>query len=86
MVSYNLATPEEVEKLREVMGDMGLAERTGVTRFYDKTPEGTVALAAWGVSDTIQGVDAERIRTFFEHYAGTGPEGNIPCVDSGVMP
>ena len=87
VVSYNLTTPKEVEQLREVMGSIGLAERTGVARFYDRIPEGTVALAAWGVSDTMTGIDAERIATFFEHYAGTlGSEGNIPCVNSGVMP
>jgi len=87
VVSYNLTTPQEVEQLREVVGSIGLAERTGVARFYDKIPQGTVALAAWGVSDTMTGIDAEQIATFFEHYAGTlGPEGNIPCVNSGVMP
>ena len=87
VVSYNLATPEEVEQLREVVGSIGLAKRTGVARSYDKIPVGSVALAAWGVSDTMTGIDAERIANFFEHYAGTlGPEGNIPCVNSGVMP
>lgn len=87
VVSYNLTTPKEVEQLREVVGSIGLAERTGVARLYNKIPEGTVALAAWGVSDTMTGIDEERIATFFENYAGTlGPEGNIPCVNSGVMP
>ena len=69
------------------MGSIRLAERAGVTRLYEKIPEGTVALSAWGVSDTMEGIDGERITTFFEHYAGTlGPEGNIPCFNSGVMP
>ena len=87
VVSYNLTTPEEVKELREVMGSVGLAEVHGVTRFYDKIEPGTVALSAWGVSDTMTGIDEERINKFFETYGGTlGPEGNIPCLNSGVMP
>ena len=87
VVSYNLTTPEEVKELREVMGSVGLAGVHGVTRFYDKIEPGTVALSAWGVSDTMTGIDEERINKFFETYGGTlGPEGNIPCLNSGVMP
>ena len=87
VVSYNLTTPEEVKELREVMGSVGLAGVLGVTRFYDKIELGTVALSAWGVSDTMTGIDEERINKFFETYGGTlGPEGNIPCLNSGVMP
>ncbi len=87
VLSYNLATSDEIEQLRNVMGRIDLAGRTGVSRFYEKIPEGTVALSAWGVSDTMDGIDEERINTFFDHYAGTlGPEGNIPCQNSGVMP
>jgi hypothetical protein len=87
VVSYNLTTPEEVDELREVMGSVGLAGVHGVTRFYDKMEPGTVALSAWGVSDTMTGIDEDRINTFFKTYGGTlGPEGNIPCLNSGAMP
>ncbi len=87
VVSYNLTSPEEVEQLRDVMDGIGLAQVLGVTRFYDKIPEGTVALSAWGVLDTMEGIDEDRIKTFFESYAGTlGPEGRIPCLNSGVLP
>ncbi len=87
VVSYNLTTPEEVDELRDVMGSVGLAGVLGVTRFYDKIQPGTVALSAWGVSDTMQGIDEERINTFFRTYGGNlGPEGNISCLTSGVMP
>ena len=87
VVSYNLTTPEEVKELRDVMGSVGLAGVLGVTRFYDKIEPGTVALSAWGVSDTMVGIDEERINTFFSTYGGTlGPEGDIPCLNSGVMP
>ncbi len=35
----------------------------------------------------MQGIDEERINEFFSTYGGTlGPEGNIPCLNSGVMP
>jgi len=87
IVSYNLTTPEEVEELRDVMGSVGLAGVLGVTRFYDKIEPGTVALSAWGVSDTMRGIDEERINTFFSTYGGNlGPEGNISCLSSGVLP
>ncbi len=46
VVSYNLAADEDVERLRSVMDSLGLAAVWGVTRPYDKIPEGTVALAA----------------------------------------
>ena len=86
VVSYNLATSEEVNKLRDVMGGVGLAGTLGVTRFYDKLEPGTVALSAWGVSDTMSGINEERINTFFSTYGGNlGPE-KVSCVNSGVMP
>jgi hypothetical protein len=87
VVSYNLSNPEEIDQLRDVISDIGLANTSGVTRAYRKMPEGTVALAAWGVSDTMEGVDKDRIENFFNTYAGNlGPEGNIPCLNSGVGP
>ena len=86
VVSYNLTTPEEVGELRDAMGSVGLAEVLGVTRFYDKIEPGTVALSAWGVSDTMQGIDEERINVFFSTYGGNlGPE-SVSCINSGVMP
>ena len=79
VVSYNLSSPAEVDQLRKVVEDIGLAAVWGVTRFYDRLPEGQVAVAAWGVLDTMQGIDRDRIKKFFEGYAGTlGPE-TIPC-------
>jgi hypothetical protein len=87
VVSYNLSTPEQIDQLRDVMEDIGLANTSGITRAYSKIPVGTVALAAWGVSDTMEGIDKDRIENFFNTYAGNlGPEGNIPCLNSGVMP
>ncbi len=86
VVSYNLTTPEEVDELKDVMGSVGLAGVLGVTRFYEKLEPGTVALSAWGVSDTMVGIDEERIYTFFGTYGGNlGPE-NVSCINSGVMP
>ena len=87
VVSYNLPPPD-VTRLREFMDDFDMAPIWAVTRYYDKIPEGTVALSAWGILDTMQGVDEDRIETFFEHYAGTtGPEfpDGSPCTTSGLM-
>lgn len=75
VVSYNLATLEEVDLLRDAVGSSGLSNVWGVTRFYDQILEGTVAVATWGVLDTMQGVDSDRIKRFFDTYAGNlGPE------------
>ena len=48
VVSYNLATPEEVEQLRGVFEDIGLSNVHGIARRYTKIPEGSVVLTAWG--------------------------------------
>ena len=58
---------------------IGLANIWGITRSYDKIPEGQVAAAAWGVLDRMEGVDPQRLKLFFETYAGAlGPE-FVPC-------
>ena len=88
VVSYNLAEGGELDRLKDFMDDFELAPAWAVTRFYDEIPEGTVALSAWGVLDTMQGVDEDRIEEFFRTYAGTlGPEfpNGAPCTSSGVM-
>ena len=79
VVSYNLATEEEVDRLKEAMDGIGSSVVWGGTRVYDDIPVGTVAAAAWGVLDTMEGVDRDRIKAFFDTYAGNlGPE-KIPC-------
>ncbi len=88
VVSYNLPDGPELDKLRDFMDNFELAPSWAVTRFYDKIPEGTVAISTWGVLDTMQGVDEDRIEEFFREYAGTlGPEfpNGAPCTTSGVM-
>ena len=75
VVSYNLATEAEVDSLKDVMGDIGLANIWGITRSYDALDVGQVALATWGILDAMTGVDAQRISTFFDTYSGImGPE------------
>ncbi len=75
VVSYNLSDEAQVDALKSAIDDIGRARVWGVTRSYDKIPDGQVALAAWGVLDTMEGVDKDRIETFFETYAGSlGPE------------
>lgn len=79
VVSYNLTSQEEVAQLRKVMDGIELHDIWGVTRFYDKLEPGTVAAATWGVLDITKGIDRERIKKFFETYAGRlGPE-QVPC-------
>ena len=79
VVSYNLASEEEVDQLRDALESIGKNAIWGVARSYDKIPSGTVALAAWGVLDTMQEVDEDRIKTFFDTYSGAmGPE-RIVC-------
>lgn len=86
VVSFNLSTSEEVGRLRQALEEIDISAEWGISRSYDRIPAGTVALAAWGVSDTMSGVIPERIRSFFENFAGEqGPE-RIPCSDSGVVP
>ena len=87
VVSYNLPAAA-AQQLQDFMNGFELAPAWAVTRFYDKIPEGTVALSAWGVLDTMQGVDEARIARFFREDAGTlGPEfpNGAPCTTSGVM-
>ena len=81
VISYNLGDSAQVEALREVYDGLGvIAQRYGIARPYDALAPGQVALAAWGVSDVMDGVDADRIDTFFSAYVGRlGPEGNISC-------
>ena len=58
-----------------------------MTRFYEKIESGAVAMTAWGILDTMEGIDEDRIKKFFETYAGNlGPEGNISCLTAGAMP
>ena len=88
VVSYNLTEPADVERLRDFMDGFDLAPDWAVTRFYPEIAEGTVALSTWGVLDTMQGVDEDRIERFFDAYAGRlGPEfpDGAPCAVTGVM-
>ena len=83
VVSYNLPLEADVQALRSAMNSIGLANMWGISRFYPDIEPGTVSLAAWGVLDTMQGADRDRITRFFESYFGAlGPE-IIPC--SGVQ-
>ena len=79
VVSYNLPIESDVQALRSAINGVGLANVWGIARFYPDIEPGMVALAAWGVLDTMLGVDRDRISRFFEAYSGSlGPEIN-PC-------
>ena len=75
IVSYNLPDESQVDELKSAIDDIGLSRIWGITRSYDKIPIGQVAVAAWGVLDTMEGIDEGRLGTFFDTYAGAlGPE------------
>lgn len=76
IVNYNLATEEEVDQLRQVMGNIGLANVWGITRPYSEgLGVNQIALTAWGVIDIMDGINPDRIEAFFDTYAGViGPE------------
>ena len=79
IVSYNLSGGNDISRLRDALDDTDFYAAWGLARFYDKIPEGQVVLTTWGVMDTMEGTDAERIKRFFETYAGTlGPE-RVDC-------
>lgn len=79
VVSYNLTAADDVSRLRNVLDDTDFYPAWGLARYYDKISEGQVALAAWGVLDIMDGIDAERIGAFFDAYSGNlGPE-KIDC-------
>lgn len=89
VVSYNFTDPALVDRLEQTIGEIGAANAWGVTRPYDGIPIGTVALAAWGILDTMEGIDPDRIERFFDAYTGTmGPEfeNGLNCITAGRMP
>ena len=90
VVSYNLTEPEQIQELEDAFDSIGKTNRWGVARFYDKIPEGTVALTTWGVIDgPMEGIQKDRIEDFFDAYSGTlspeFPNTGSSCFQSGVM-
>ena len=66
-------------RLSQVLNTIALAQEWGVTRFYDKIPEGMVVVAAWGRRARMPGFDLDGLASFFAAYAGAvGPE-RIAC-------
>ena len=79
VVSYNLSEEQDIDALRSALASIGLAAEWGVTRSYDKIPEGMVVVAAWGWRARMPGEDLDGMASFFAAYAGkVGPE-RIAC-------
>ena len=85
VISYNLPDLQQTQRLKEVVARLAGLDRWGIVRPYSKIPPGTVAMTAWGVVDTFQGVNEEWIRRFFDTYAAnrlsreTASVGPISC-------
>ena len=71
VISYNLPNEDDAARMVEVAKGLPDLESWGVVRPYSNPgmEEGTVAMTAWGVIETIEGVDEERIRSFYTEYA-----------------
>ncbi len=79
VVSYNLPLQGQIDQLQAVVDNIALAAVMGVTRYYDKIPEGQIVMSAWGRMQAVTGIDEVSIEAFFSLYAGAlGPE-RIPC-------
>lgn len=79
VISYNLTTEAEVNRLRSMVKSIGPYRTWGLSRYYDKIPPGTVALAAWGVLETMDRIDRDLIQSFFNDFAGEEGLERIPC-------
>ena len=65
IISHNLLDqPEELARFEALMADLPDLGVWGIVRPYDKIEPGTVAMTAWGVIDTVQGVDEEADKGF----------------------
>ena len=89
VISHNLLDqPNELDRLEALAADLPDLGVWGIVRPYDEIEPGTVPMTAWGVTDTVQGVDEEGIRTFYESYMRnrfsdeTARLGAIPCTSS----
>lgn len=81
VVSYNLTSPTEIADLVMAVDNITEFGEWGILRPYPYIAAESVAITAWGVIDIIEGVDPDRIATFFDAYAGQlGPE-RIACVE-----
>ena len=82
VVSYNLATEEEIARLLSAVNGVASGRNWGVVRRYDQLEPGTVALTTWGLLEVLEGTDGAdrgRIAAFFDEFSGElGPE-KIPC-------
>ena len=90
IISYNLPDQAQVEQLKQVVTNLSRWNLWGIARPYTKIPEDTVAMSAWGVLDSFEGINEERIKAFFETYGGNQLSGEtvqlrrgIPCTTAG---
>ena len=86
VVNYNFGTDSSADDyeipLRQYLESYDMFNYWVVANWTDNIQLGTMSLTAWGVMDTFQGIQEERIEEFFKAYAGRlGPEFpyGLPC-------
>ena len=79
VISHNLKDEAELQRLKEVALDLADHESWLIVRPYSKIEVGEVAITSWSWIGRFQGVDEERIRSFYiAHVNNSGVE-SIPC-------
>ena len=85
VVSYNLAAESDIQALRDTLNSIEVYKIWGLARAYNDIQPGEINLSTWGVNDVFAGVDKDRIKQFFEAYAGNlGPE-QVSCLHEQSM-
>ena len=92
VISYNISDESQRNQLKELHSRLSGSTQWLVTRPYEKIPEGSIVLTAWGISDEFEGVNEDRITSFVEAYSGNifseetkRLNRGIPCNNVGSM-
>ncbi len=84
VMSYNLSSDEDIDRLREVHNTLRDSDQWLITRPYDRIGAGQVAMTAWGVLDVFDGVDEGRIEAFYNAYRGNRFSQETSSVGRGI--
>lgn|GEM_PF-734497 len=82
IISHNLKDPAEVDRLKEIAGNLPSRRNWLILRPYSKLQENEIAITSWGWLDKFVGIDEERIRKFYDAHmndASSVTGESIPC-------